>query len=88
MRVLGVVGNSSVGCTVWMRLSVLIVRGRSGIRLLAMESVVKLESELQKDLRQVDNIPAASPAVEVGSNPVRRTEGCFPHCAGSDKSPT
>lgn len=97
MQVLSVVGNSFIGCAVWMRLSVLIVRGRSGVRrvallrgvrLLGMESVMKLESELQKDLPQVDNIPAASTAVEAGSSPVRRTEGCSPHCAGSDKSPT
>lgn len=89
MRVLGVVGDSSV----------LIVRGRGGVRrvallrgvrLLEMESVQSNETRIgvSKDLPQVDNIPAASTAVEVGSSPVRRAEGCSRHCAGSDKSPT
>ena len=40
---------------------------------------------------QVDNSPVASAAAAVGSSPagiLRRTEGCSPHHAGSDKGPT
>jgi len=39
----------------------------------------------------VDSSPVASTAAAVGSSPVgilRRTEGCSPHRAGSDKGPT
>lgn len=78
-----------------MRLSVLIVRGRTGVRrvallrgvgLLEMESVIGVRVGAWEELPQVDNFPAA---VEVSSSSVRRTdEGCSPHCAGKDKSPT
>lgn len=51
-----------------------------------MESVIGVRVGAWEELPQVDNFPAA---VEVSSSSVRRTdEGCSPHCAGKDKSPT